>query len=429
MQTGTVQLDVVVFGGGIAGMWLLDELRRGGYSAVLIEREALGSAQTIGAQGIIHGGLKYTLTGLLTGSAEVIREMPTIWRDCLAGRREPDLSAVTMRSQFCYLWRTDSLASRLGMVGAKAGLRVAPRKISKSDWPELLREVPGDVLVMDEQVLSCRSLMQTLADRNSGLLVKARLGSDSSTLLPSGGVPEGRGGGTAEDSIITTDAAAVSFVNGCVLLTHDSKRCAIQAGAMVLAAGEGNAMLRESLQMIPGAGAMQRRPLHMTMVRFPSADRQLPWFNGHCVDGKKTRVTITSDRDERGRIVWTVGGQVSEEGVPRKQREQCEAVKRELLATIPGLDLHDAQFGTWRVDRAEPKTEGGLRPDDAFAVKEGNVITCWPTKLALAPRLAEKVIGLLPGKRDAISVDWHGWPFPGVARNYWDGYDGWISDL
>ncbi len=400
-----MQVDTVVLGGGIAGLWLLDELRRTGRSAVLIEREALGSAQTIGAQGIIHGGLKYTLTGLLTGSAEVIREMPAIWRDCLAGTREPDLSGVTMRAQFCYLWRTDSIASRLGMVGAKAGLRVAPRKIPRSDWPELLKGVPGDVLVMDEQVLSCASLMDKLAQRNAGRLLHARLATD------------------AHDPA----AALLAFEEGNVVLTHGEQRLVIEPTGIVLAAGAGNAALREALQLDPGT--MQRRPLHMGMVRSASLAKQLPWFNGHCVDGKKTRVTITSDHDELGHVVWTVGGQVSEEGVPRSEREQCAVVKRELIETIPGVDLEGAAFGTWRVDRAEPRTEGGLRPDDAYAVRDGTIITAWPTKLALAPRLAEKVIALLPPPSGAAGGELRDWPAPPVARNYWHGYDAWITDL
>ena len=83
-----VQLDVVIFGGGGAGLWLLDELVRQGFSALLMEAHGLGSGQTVASQGIIHGGLKYTLSGLLTPSASAIRDMPGVWRACLAGERE-----------------------------------------------------------------------------------------------------------------------------------------------------------------------------------------------------------------------------------------------------------------------------------------------------------------------------------------------------
>ena len=98
-----MQFDVVIFGGGAAGLWLLDELSRSGCSALLLEANRLGQGQTIASQGIIYGGLKYALSGLLTGSAANIREMPLVWQECLAGRRAPDLSETSLRSSFCYL--------------------------------------------------------------------------------------------------------------------------------------------------------------------------------------------------------------------------------------------------------------------------------------------------------------------------------------
>ena len=70
-----MQVDTLIFGGGAAGLWLLDELTRQGSSAVLLEAAKLGQGQTIASQGIIHGGLKYTLQGLLTPSAAAIRDM------------------------------------------------------------------------------------------------------------------------------------------------------------------------------------------------------------------------------------------------------------------------------------------------------------------------------------------------------------------
>src|SRR5882672_5507147 len=78
-----MDLDILIFGGGAAGLWLLDCLARRGDRVLLLEAGRLGQGQTIAAQGIIHGGLKYTLQGLLTSAAREIREMPVTWRDCL----------------------------------------------------------------------------------------------------------------------------------------------------------------------------------------------------------------------------------------------------------------------------------------------------------------------------------------------------------
>src|SRR5690606_37563544 len=142
------------------GLWTLDELSRHGYSALLIESAALGSGQTVASQGIIHGGLKYTLAGALTSSAQMIRQMPLIWRECLAGTRLPDLAAVQMRSEHCYLWRTESLMSQFGMVGARVGLRVKPNKLAKDQWPKVLSHCPGSVYKLDEQVIRPTSFIE-----------------------------------------------------------------------------------------------------------------------------------------------------------------------------------------------------------------------------------------------------------------------------
>src|SRR5690606_19676305 len=121
----------------------------------------------------------------------------------------------------------------------------------------------------------------------------------------------------------------------------------------------------------------------------------LPLLQGHCVDGAKTRATITSDRDTTGRVVWQVGGQVSEDGVDMEREELLTFAKREVLALLPGLNLDGVEWASYRVDRAEQQTPGNKRPEHFAVIEDGNVLTCWPTKLALAPVLAADIIGRL----------------------------------
>ena len=77
--------DIIIFGGGIAGLWALNYLNNLGYDAILLENNKLGSGQTIKSQGIIHGGLKYALNGVLTKETELISKMPNVWQSCLQG--------------------------------------------------------------------------------------------------------------------------------------------------------------------------------------------------------------------------------------------------------------------------------------------------------------------------------------------------------
>lgn len=78
-----LNVDAAIVGGGIAGLWLLARLRERGYGALLIESERLGAGQTICAQGIVHGGAKYSLHGQVSRSAEAVAGMPELWRRCL----------------------------------------------------------------------------------------------------------------------------------------------------------------------------------------------------------------------------------------------------------------------------------------------------------------------------------------------------------
>src|SRR5207342_3444682 len=100
-----MRLDLLIFGGGAAGLWCLDRFRRAGYLAILLESTALGSGQTIQAQGIIHGGGKYALRGVRDFAAvRAIKEMPEHWRQCLSGNRKPDLSGTQLIADRCHLW-------------------------------------------------------------------------------------------------------------------------------------------------------------------------------------------------------------------------------------------------------------------------------------------------------------------------------------
>ena len=76
MSNTTHQFDAIILGGGIAGLWLLSLLRNQGFEAILLEKESLGSGQTFASQGMIHGGIKYSLAGAMTGASESIADMP-----------------------------------------------------------------------------------------------------------------------------------------------------------------------------------------------------------------------------------------------------------------------------------------------------------------------------------------------------------------
>lgn len=392
-----MKLDLVIFGGGVAGLWILDEAVRRGRSAVLLESRQLGYGQTVASQGILHGGLKYTLQGLLTKSASAIREMPGVWRDCLNGDREPALTNTRVRSEICHLWRTQSVSSRLGMIGARVGLRVKPTNLANSQRPELLRSCPGKVAVMEEQVISPALLLADFAERHRQRLLKIDPARGLNFTTDNGGIKE----------IQLSHPDAVDPIR-------------LEPAQVVFAAGGGNASLREQVGL--ETEVMQRRPLHMVLAR-----GKLPVLNGHCVDGAKTRVTITTDVDSTRRTVWQIGGQVAEDGVGMSDDDLIRHVRTELTAVIPGVNLQDTEWTTYRVDRAEGVTGAGLRPDTFQILQDGNVLTVWPTKLVLAPKLAESVAELFTEPSGSTPRLPTAWPRPTVAEPPWETARKWQS--
>ena len=97
----SLSTDVLIVGGGVAGLWLNARLRRLGFATLLVDKGTLGGGQSVKSQGIIHGGTKYALSGALTGASEAIADMPRRWREALEGKGELDLSGVRLLSDAC----------------------------------------------------------------------------------------------------------------------------------------------------------------------------------------------------------------------------------------------------------------------------------------------------------------------------------------
>lgn len=389
-----MRLDALIFGGGAAGLWLLDRLSRDGHHVVLLEASALGSGQTVACQGIIHGGLKYSLAGMLTKSARNIRDMPGVWRDSLLGVSTPNLTNTRVRSDCCYLWQTDSISSRAGMIGARIGLRVAPEVLSRNDRPRSLNGVYGTVARLPEQVISAQSFVQDLATQYHDRILKIDAEYGLEFELDSPGE-----------------------VRGVHLKSPDGDlSLELRPRHVIFTAGAGNARLRKRAGL--SADVMQRRPLHMVMVR-----GELPELFGHCLDGAKTRVTITSDRDRDGRMVWQIGGQIAEDGVKMDAAALTEHTWGELLAVLPAVDLRNTEWSTYTVDRAEGATQNGSRPETFQVLCAGNVTTGWPTKLVLAPVLANEIASRATSPYVSDTFDttpFANWPRPAVADVPWE---------
>jgi glycine/D-amino acid oxidase-like deaminating enzyme len=391
-----VQVDVAILGGGVLGLWTLARLRSLGYSCVLLEAHTLGAAQSLASQGIIHGGIKYALSGAASKASRAIAEMPGIWRSCLRAEGVLDISGARVLAEHQHLWTAGGFGSRLVGLAASRVLRTGVERVDRPQRPPAFAGASRgtDVYSVEEPVLDTRSVLDALLQAAGGSDWTLQCAADGEG---NGPLPRSRG--------IGMDRVA-GFFSG------DDPRAAlgdieVRAARYVLTAGAGNdAILRRCGVSVDHANRwdarMQRRPLHMVLLREtqPSHARELPDLFGHCVGGglsDKPRITITTARDAEGRKVWYIGGQISEEGVARERHDQVDAAKRELRECLPWLpwDRGGLEWATHRVDRAEGLTEDGSRPDEPVVVKVENMLVAWPTKLAFAPAAAEWIRKLL----------------------------------
>ncbi|CAD5106514.1 NAD(P)/FAD-dependent oxidoreductase [Zestomonas carbonaria] len=380
--------DVLIIGGGVAGLWLNARLRRLGFATLLVESASLGGGQSVKSQGIIHGGAKYALHGALTGSAEAIGDMPRRWREALAGGGDLDLSGVRLLSDAHYLWSPGTLAGNLTSFFASKAMRTRVDQVKGERLPPALQDpaFKGKVYRLNELVLDVPSLIARLA-------------------------------GLAGDSLLAgSHIEALRDGDELVGLRVDGRD--IHARRIVLSAGAGNEALLAGLDL--RQPAQQRRPLHMVLVKGAG----LKPLYAHCLGGgPKPRITVTSHPAADGQWVWYLGGDIAEaDGVARDEAAQIAAARKELAALLPWIDLSDARFATLRVDRAEPAQSGLVRPDNAFLAEQGRLLVGWPTKLALAPDFADRVLasleraGIQPGERPPLPE----LPRPPLARPVWE---------
>ena len=364
-----IELDIAIIGGGVAGLWLANRLKTQGFHIALFEHKALGSDQTMASQGMIHGGMKYTLNGMLTGASEAIADMPNHWRACLCGDGDVDLRNTRLLSDHFYLWSGDSISAKLSSFLASIATRGRLDAVPDDRRPPLLRgqEFSGNLYRLADIVIDAHSLVTNLTHHveHECFLVDS-----------------------AQTQLKQDDSGKVSLH-----IQQGDNTFEIHAQRFIFAAGQGNAGLLEQLGV--DSPAMQLRPLQQVMVKHSHPFS----FFGHCLGAATTpRLTISSHSLNKEEQVWYLGGKLAEQGAHLSSAALIESAKAELAELIPWVDFSEAEWATLPISRAEPLQTNFARPDNAFiAAATGctNLLVCWPTKLTLAPNLANQALELL----------------------------------
>ena len=395
-----IYLDLAIIGGGIAGLWLANRAKDAGYNLALFESKALGSDQTLASQGMIHGGMKYTLAGTLTGASEAIADMPRHWRACLCGEGDVNLRHTRILSDHFFMWSGDDLASKLTSFFASKITRGRVESVADDRRPPLLRNqhFSGSLYRLEDIVIDAPSLVANLAYNLEGQCFHLDW---------------------SQAGLHRNDDGIVSLT-----IKTPEQTLIIHAQQFVFTAGKGNAQLLQQLGL--SSPAMQLRPLQQVMVK-----HQYPFdFYGHCLGRETTpRLTISSHRLPDGTHVWYLGGSLAEKGAHMPADELIAQAQQELAELIPWIDLKDAEWATLPIERAEPLQPNFARPDNAFiAAAQGanNLLVGWPTKLTLAPNLANQALealqraGITPAKNSS-NIHLHDYlAYAELAKTPWE---------
>jgi glycerol-3-phosphate dehydrogenase len=400
-----LRFDAVIVGGGVAGLWLLNRLCATGYNAILFEQEALGAGQSIASQGMIHGGVKYTLSGALSGASEAIADMPDYWRRCLAGKGDVNLAQTQTLSDHFYMWSTDSTISKAAGFLASKTLRGRVDALAKEQHPPLFAHpsFKGKLYQLVDSVIDTGSLLNNLANNHHERIFRIHW---------------------QQARFVRKDTSITLH-----LKDDTTQEKVIEAGQFIFSAGKGNGTLLESINA--AKPEMQLRSLQQVMVKH----RHDYFLYAHCIGADSTpRLTISSHRCIDGAVCWYLGGQLAEKGVNKMPAQLIQEAKTELCALFPWLNWQTAQWTTLAIDRAEARQKNFVRPDNAFMDRAyptddnapfDNVLVAWPTKLTLSPHLGEealrwlKQLGTIPGQysSDPESLLL---PAPSVAPAPWD---------
>jgi glycine/D-amino acid oxidase-like deaminating enzyme len=385
------EIDVAVFGGGIAGLWLLRRLRRLGFDALLFESKTLGSGQTLAAQGILHSGVKYAFDNRMGSAAQTLASMPKIWLDCIAGRGEVDLRGTEILTNNQCVFTTGGLASRVTSAIAARAFRSVFEPIARDDLPEVFRArgFKGEVFRLQEPVLATKTVVAALSSHAFRASVKEL---------------RRQGESVAE------------------IMFDDERQTRIRPRACVFAAGQGNEWFAGQLGLDKNK-VTQRRPLRMFLARGLPHRVYAHWL----VPEPKPRLTITT-HDLQGENVWYIGGNIAEKTVGLNPAEALHLAHAEMTGVFPELDWKNVRWAMHDVDRAEPAANK-LLPKGPVLKTSGNAALAWPSKLVLAPALTGQALRWLEQQNISPSNRTTELPLPAAepGRYPWEEVREWIQ--
>ncbi|MBC8031913.1 MAG: FAD-dependent oxidoreductase [Pyrinomonadaceae bacterium] len=407
-----LDVDVVIVGGGIQGLWLLADLIDAGYQTILLERQRPGFGQTGHAHVFLHEGHLYASMLREQQNDAVQRVMPLLtanglWETALAGGRLQ--KAKALRSEFFIGWSN-----------VVSGLEFANRCALANLHCDRIDQMPGKFGAW----ANLPSLYQS-----KGVCLESSVLLDQ--LLTFSDIRK-RVGCCHKISVEANELGSYDF-----LAEHDSELAEkntrtlslqVRARAVVLSAGTGNEHLIDHLfegptrQPNPKATKQQTVKTFMLVVRhlngsLPPVTGMFPDFGG---------IFMVSREDAQGRTVWLIGDRQRQLVTVPGEMTTLDAItwfqnlKKALATLLPQLidDPNNYEWGIYEAIKAEPwRDKSGAGAGGGFPVgfhvhehPLKPVWLAWPGLLTFAPLVASSIVtGLQQKVVSSSSTDWDLW--------------------
>jgi hypothetical protein len=403
-----LDLDVVIIGGGIQGLWLLADLLDKGYQAILLERMRPGFGQTGHSHVFLHEGHMFA-SGRKEQHQDIVehvgfvREANLLWKAALKDGRLANLKPL--KNNFYIGWMNVGKAETFQEACRRANIPCEEVTTHPSEFGDLPMI---ETFYKSEGIcLESRALLEELL--NHGNLHK-------------------HVGYCKEISVEIYDSGRFQLSVTC----SSEGPLKVRAGALVLSAGAGNEKLvnrlfaNSHIQMDPNATRQQTVKTFMLVIRdlngsLKPAAGMFQEFGG---------IFMVSRQDSQGRTVLLIGDKHRElvpypgEMTAFDAATWFQGMKMELEKLLPLLinNANDYEWGIYEGIKAEPWTisdkfkEGGALPRIYCVHKHPDtpIWLTWPTLLTFAPKVASDIVGeldvFMKSRQPASSsTDWSLW--------------------
>ena len=366
-----IKTDLVIVGAGVAGLWLTNLLKTMGYNCILLENNAVGSKQTINSQGMLHSGVKYALQGTVTADTKAIKDAPFLWQQALLNNSPIKLTKNCILADHQLLWSNNKLYSKDANFFVSKVLQSTVTQLMPDNFPEpfVTNKFNGSIYKLNETVLNLSNTLQELLDPIKEICIKTN---------------------SINLELELNDDSISKFS-----VDIQGERFLLSAKKYIFTAGEG---IQQFATLFKNSPKMQTRPLNMVALKAKS----LPMLYGHNIGLQQVpNLTISSHKTSDDHVIWHCGGKIAEDGVTLSTEQQIKAFQSTLKSIFPWMEFNNPEYswGNFSINRAENLRADGKKPTHATWFPLNNVIFAWPTKLVLAPMMADDIVKYLQQNR------------------------------